>query len=200
MNWKSFFKWAALGAGLVILALIVQYNLQKSRAKEVNEAATIQGAQVGVVPANFPYSQDMVNYCFQAAQAGWTPDDCEGFIEYADTYYPEYSSYLVDYWPWYYNNYYWPYYGSSWYGYWPGYGGYGYWKGRNRRHGGRRRRSHRGGRRSSHRRRGRFGGGRSRGSRGGRRSMSRGSRGGGRRGGGGGRRGGGGGRRGGGRR
>jgi len=201
---KELVPWILVGAGLVAVLLIVQHNIQKRQAlaaaeQAAHEEAPQVAAQVGVVPANFPYAQQMADYCFQAAQAGWTPEGCEGLYDYAQVYYPEFYTYLVNYWPWYYENYYWPYYSgsSSW---WPGYWSGGWCRGGRCHHGHHRRHS----RRPSHRRRSgsgrpsRGGGGRRSFGGGGRRSFG-GSRGGGSRGsrGGGGARGG---RRGGGRR
>uniref|UniRef100_A0A6C0BME1 Uncharacterized protein n=1 Tax=viral metagenome TaxID=1070528 RepID=A0A6C0BME1_9ZZZZ len=189
---KQLAPWILAGAGLLILVIIVQYNVDKRKALAAQQEAPQVAAQVQVIPAGFPYSQQMTDYCLQAAQQGWTPENCAPFYEYAQLYYPEFSPYLSSYWPWYYQNYYEPYYNDSWW--WPA--SYGFWSGGCR--GGRchRRRHHRRrSRRGRHSRRSRMGGRRSRSRMGGRRSRSRmggrrsgggsRSRGGGRRGGGG---------------
>lgn len=146
--------WVLGGAAVMVVILIIQYNLTKrSQQTELEKAqaeAPAMAAQVGLIPSSYPYSQELTQYCYQAAQAGWTPYQCQGLFDYAQVNYPQFASLLSTYWPWYYENYYWPYYGSYSSSWWPYNTGV-YWYGR--RHG-----------RHRHRRRGSRGG-RSRGGR-----------------------------------
>lgn len=104
----SWLKWALYGAGAVILGLLLWNAYQKYEMNRLHKEAMKAAQVVGIVPNDFLYSDDMTQFCYQAALQGYTPDNCVGFYQYAQTYYPEFYSYLGSYWPFYYNNYYWP--------------------------------------------------------------------------------------------
>lgn len=126
--------WVFLIVVFLVAVGVWKKNRDDQALTQLNNEVAIKASQVGVLPANFPYAQDVTQYCLSAARAGLTPDECQEFYEYIQINNSDLYPYIANYFPWFYNNA-WPQYinagwsGSTW---WPGWRwGNSGWRGRN---------------------------------------------------------------------
>ena len=79
-------KWALYGAGTMLVLLLLWHAKNKYDMNRLHKEAIASAAQVGIVPGTFPYSDELNEFCYQAALNGYTPDNCIGLYDYARMY------------------------------------------------------------------------------------------------------------------